>query len=434
MFKCLKQTMTLLNNYVSKVLFTNSSYNILTYVECNCLITDHNAKLYIHDFVNQNDILKKYILNKNDKLYIEFIENFDINDYFKIIHTNYKKFNSYIGKILNSPFNTLSRWSAVFCIDKINQKTRFFFKIDHSYADGYQIIKILTSPFKNEEKITQRFKRKTNFINTIYHYVIGTIILISLNLRFAMKILYSCQYFEKTDDTSLNDFNGQDSNTHDNLNRKHETEYIILKNINLEKVKVFTKEKNITINDFLYCLMIKTHYAYTKKKQNITTCSPINVSKTKDTNNMIPLFLNIDNHLNSDIMLKQVHNMFDSCKYSLFIPIMTILIDKIIPLFSNQILDYLFNITSKQYDLVYSNIIGPSYDDVNNNINKNKFQFLFSDIHFVTTTTNNEITFNIVSFDKNINSVLSFRKGIIKNKNKFKKCFYETYQNLIDTL
>jgi len=422
-------------------------------LDSNHAISDNNAKLYIQDLLSKNDILKKYILNKNDKIYIEFIENFDINDYFKIIHINHKKFNSYMDKMLNSPFNTLSRWSALFCIDKTNQKTRFYFKIDHSYADGYQIIKILTSPFKkiNKEKITQKFKRKTNFLNTIYHYIIGTLILISINLRFVMKMLYNnfCLYFIpfRVENAQSNSsfpvisspeggiLNEKWSKKNDNnLKRKHETDYIILKNINFERVKKFTKEKNITINDFLYCLMIKTHYAYTKKKQNITTCSPINVSNTTDTNNMIPLFLNIDNHLNSDIMLKQTHDIFNNCKYSLFIPIMTILIHKIIPLISNRLLDYLFNVTSKQYDIVYSNIIGPSYRDVNNNINKNKFNFLLSDIHFVTTTTNSEFTFNIISFDKNINSVLSFRKGMIKNKNKFKKCFYETYQKLIDSL
>jgi hypothetical protein len=48
-----------------------------------------------------------------------------------------------------------------------------------------------------------------------------------------------------------------------------ETDFIICKPFPLDKIKKIAQQKNITINDFLYSLMIKTDKLYTKKNRNI---------------------------------------------------------------------------------------------------------------------------------------------------------------------
>ena len=73
-------------------------------------------------------------------------------------------------------------------IDKNKKKSRYYFKIHHALADGYQIIKILTSPFQDND-ITKKFKRKMTFLDTLYYYFIGTIILLVMNIRILMNLL-----------------------------------------------------------------------------------------------------------------------------------------------------------------------------------------------------------------------------------------------------
>ena len=71
---------------------------------------------------------------------------------------------------------------------------------------------------------------------------------------------------------------------------------------------------------------------------------------------------------------------------------------------------------------MFSNIIGPSFNNLNINI---------TDIHFLTNTKNTEIIYNIISSGHNINIICSFKNGIIKDKKQFEQCIYEAYNILV---
>ena len=195
----------------------------------------------------------------------------------------------------------------------------------------------------------------------------------------------------------------------------------------LDKIKKVVSNNGITINDFLYSVMIKTDKLYFKKNRNIHTCSPINVSKLSSTNNMCPIFNSINNSLDNNILVQQVHDTFDNFKYSLFIPFLSFIINNCLTYINIEIMTFLYDSIIYDCDYVYSNIIGPSVTQVNELINLN-----LCDIHFLTKSKGNGITFNIISSENKINIICSFNKDKIKNKKRFEKCIYKAYNSLIN--
>ena len=401
----------LLNNCVYKILFKdiNNSYNIITYIDIDGILTEMFINDYVDNVFKKNYNLHQYIIENNNLLFLEDIDLINIKDYYSIKYTKYKHFDKYIHKILNNKFNTELKWKFLFCIDKETNKSRIYFKIDHAIADGYQIIKILISPFQDND-ISKKFKRKTTFLHTLYYYFIGTVILFVINIRVFINLLYN--YFKNI------------NNDNDNI-IKSDTDFIIFKKFDFHEIKNFTKKNNITINDFLYSLMIKTDKLYRKKEKILLTISPINISGTTQTNNMCPIINTINNNDNNLNLLSKVNHTFNNFKFSLFIPIFSLLINFITPYIHLDILSNCYNILLYNTDYIYSNIIGPPIDCLGKNIK-------ISNIHFLTNAKNKEIIYNIISSGDNINIICSFKKGLIKNKKKFKKCINTAYYKLIN--
>ena len=130
-------------------------------------------------------------------------------------------------------------------------------------------------------------------LNSIYYYTIGTVILFITTILILLKNLFT---FNKTNKTNK-------INKTNKTNVNILTDYIICKSLSLDEIKQFAIENNITINDFLYALMIKTDKIYTKKERIIQTVSPINVSKLNKINNFRRLAANtLPARLNSSNM------------------------------------------------------------------------------------------------------------------------------------
>lgn len=399
-----------LNNYVSKTLYDNSEepHAVLTYIDFNISYNEDKIREYITTLVEKNQILRQYIVTQEDKLYLETSDSVNIDNHYSIKYMPEEKFDNEISEMLNKQFTTKEKWFFLFTIDNTNehetnnQKMRCYFKIDHTFADGYQIIKILTSPFADEQ-LTNKFKRTTHtFLETLYYFIFGTLMLIAINIRF----LFSFLFQPKSANISY---------------KQAETDYILCKGFDLGKIKAFTKKHGITINDFMYSLMIKTSYYYNGQEQTIYSASPINVSQSKDTNNVTPLFLNMPNNYDSKRLLNSAHEMFNSCKYGLFIPALSSLINSVIDLIPSATCRRIHKNIIGQIDYVYSNIIGPS-TEVNKDV---------TNLHFLTTTMNRETCFNIISYDNAINIICTFKKGVVADKERFENAIYKAYNNLM---
>jgi hypothetical protein len=169
--------------------------------------------------------------------------------------------------------------------------------------------------------------------------------------------------------------------------------------------------------------MIKTDKIYTQKINLLQTISSINVSKLNETNNMCPIFNVVQNSHDNEGLLKIVNNTFNNYKYSLFIPILSIIMNNIITHVNIDMLSNYYDKIIHNSDYIYSNIIGPPIE---------KFDIKITDIKFLTTAKNTAIVYNIISCKNKINIICSFKKGVINNKKLFKKCIYKSYNNLMN--
>jgi hypothetical protein len=401
-------------DFISKLLYTdkNNSYSVLTYIDIDGVLSNDFIIDYINKIVKNNPVLKQTIIKKYNLFFLQDVKSFIIDDYYTIEYIKQEYFNNYISDMLNKNFETEIKWKFLFCIDKENKKTRFYFKIHHAYVDGYKIIDILTIPLTDKgkyENITNKFKRnvKTDNLNKIYYYVIGTFILIILN----MIILFDF----------LNPFKTKIDNE---KFYEEKTDYIICKSLNLSEIKTYTKKNDITITTFLSALTVKTDKLYRNKEKIITICSPYYIQGVKYINNMLPVFNRINNSCDNFTLFKKINNTLNNYKYSLFIKILTFIkyiLNSLVSYINIEILVKI--IRENTFDYAFSCMIGPSIKEID--------LVKILDIHYLDNTINKEIMYNIISSGNNVNIICSFKEGIIEDKARFEKCIYEAYASLM---
>jgi hypothetical protein len=389
-------------NLCSTIFALNNEYYILSYFDADEALSEEFLREGLQNVLAQYPMLKKTFITQNNTIQLYDIPHFDIDHCFFIKYI--KNFNAYTKKIMNRPF-TEYKFNVIACINKESNKSRVYVKIHHAYADGYKIIEMFNLFLSNNTStILPEFKRKTE--NNIFYSIFGTIMLIFMNILICIKILI--QYFIPTPN-----------------NKDKPSDYIICKSFRLDKIKKFTIKNKITVNDFLYALMIKTDQLYTNKKRLIQTMSPINVYKLNEMNNMLPIYNIIDNSSNTSSLLKNINTAFNNYKYSLYMSLLsgyttaiTYLHQHYVP-FSNDLLQTFFDAIMNSSDYIYTNIIGPKITNVE-----------LKNIHFLINPINNEIIYNIVSFENNVNIICSFKEGIIQDKKLFKQCIYKAYKEI----
>ena len=409
--------MGIIKNYFSKIYHNDvaEAFSILVYIDIDTILDHESITNYMNKVVEKNSILRQTIKEENGCLIFNTSDDFKIKEHYTIKYKKSKNFKVYINKLINEKFNMEIKWKFIWCIDKESKKSRCYFKIHHAYADGYKIINILLNTFKEYDiDISNKLKRKTNFLDTIYYYFIGTIILIILNIRIIFNLLYK---------KKCNNINS------------NKTDYVILKKIKLQEVKDYTKKHNITINDFLYFLMVKTDKMYRSYQKELFTISLVNTSGIKQTNNVCPIINTISNSESDNFLKTSIHNIFNNLKYSAFVPLLNYFISILSEYICKDSLSNLYNIIINNTDYVFSNVIGPDMKNFMNSYEKNYIFFFIKDVHFLTTSKNNEVMYNIISFGDYINIVCSFKKsGFIQDKKKFKACLYKTYENIINEI
>lgn len=382
---------------ISKILKHDKSQSlmIVSYIELNEIISNDFIKNYTNEIIDYYPILKKKMILHENEYIFEKEDTFQLNDHIEIIEnvTDDSIFIDLINKEINI-------FHLLFYIDHENNKSRIIFCVDHSYCDGYKIIDILTHPIKDKQFELPKFNRKVNLFNKIYYILVGTIILLIMNIKIFIKLMINLFSY------------------HQNNNKNYETDYIICDKLSLSKIKSTSKSMNITVNDFLFSLMIKTDQLYTGLNRELTISFPSHISSNK-FNNFIPNCLYIDNHYEINVLIKKVHTLFNYFKYSLFVPISYSIINYCIDLIPIHIISTIYDLYCYKSDYIFSNMICP---EINYSVN---------DVCFLTKHKCNAVTFNIISYGDNINIICSFKKELIKNKEHFKECIYKSYNELL---
>ena len=378
------------DNYLSNILFIEKqSTNILVFIEFGHVMSDEEIRNYVETIVRKNTILRQYIVQRENQLFLENDVDFDIRSHYLVSDKPPNK-----TKLLNSEYKTKSKWFCSFVLD--NNNTTLFVKVDHALADGHQLIRILTSPFSQDQP-ADKFKRTTN--NKLYYWFIGTIVLILTLLKFVGKILFP-QTKMKTREKS------------------QPTKFVKFDAFSLSTVKQVCLRQKITVNDFMYAVMLKSYVSFAKKR-TVYTISPIHMPGKTYTNNVCPLLLNVLYSDDNFTLLKNVHAAFNNCKYSLFVPALSFVLQMVSDYVNPELLSTLYRLSSDNIDVVYSNVIGPEVSDINN-------------IAFVMNAQPNQLCYNIISCKDKLNMIVSFQDGFVKDEAFLKRCVNDSYTSLVN--
>jgi hypothetical protein len=286
-------------------------------------------------------------------------------------------------------------------IDTEKKKYRLYFKIDHSYADGNRVIEMLMVPLR-ESETSYIFKYKLaalGILDTLYYLIIGTT---TLFINF-MGVLIEALSFTPPVIAAV------------------KTDHIKSKPFKLSEIKRFAKFNGISITAVLYSLMVKTDSLYkntTDDRREIIISSPINLSKSVYLNNMAAVTNRISINLTNKELLEASNLLFNSYKYSLCKNICSFISSHLITMLPLSISSNVYNSLVYRCDYVFSNMIGPRHEDVD-------------DIHFFIRAKGKEIIFNIISSNDNINIICSFKEGQIKDKARYEECIYRAYTSLL---
>lgn len=378
------------DNYLSNILFIeNEAANIVAKIEISRILTNKEIDIYIETIVRKNTILRQYIVQKNGQLFLENDVDFDIKKQYSVSETSPNT-----TELLNSGYTTKSKWFLSFVTDR--NTTKLFVKVDHTLADGHQLIRILTSPFSHDQ--SRRCKQTTN--HKLYYWFVGTIILLLTILKFLCKVLFRWK------------------NTGSLKNKP--TKIMEFDAFSLSTIKRICSRHNITVNDFMYALLLKSNVSYKSNKQNIYTVSPIHISGTNHTNNICPLVLNVAYSDDTATLLQNVHSAFNNCKYSLFVPCLSFILQTMSDYVNPHILSSLFQLSRDNIDVVYSNVVGPVIPDMTN-------------LSFVVNAQPNQLCYNIVSCQDKLNLIVSFQDGVVTDEPFLKRCVNDAYNTLISS-
>ncbi len=145
------------DNFLSNILFIEKeTTNIVASIEIGRIMSDEEIHNYVETIVRKNTILRQYIVQRENQLFLENDVEFDIKKQYSVSDKSPNK-----TKLLNSGYTTKTHWFCYFVVER--NTTQLFIKVDHSLADGHQLIRILTSPF-SVDQTTDKFKRTTHGI------------------------------------------------------------------------------------------------------------------------------------------------------------------------------------------------------------------------------------------------------------------------------
>ena len=422
---------------------TNPSY-IITWADVDIVVTENLLQKYIHEICEKNPILLQKISLENNKIVSKKLECFDFLHNYELRYVDCCRFSSCIDELLNTRLNTCEKdsldWVLVSCVDKTKHVSRIYLKINHNFCDGYMLAKILRSSSvldKNQEvnKIIEPSYKilKGCLYDKIYYHTIGLILLFFINLKGFLIIVTS--YLKNLFDNKTVGNKTVGNKTVGNKTVGNKTvdgccddhykkpiRYFECRALPLPTIKMIAKLKGVTVNDFLFSIMVRADYLYYNKRRELVTMTPFslkNIGKSGDGfNNFIPIQNIIYNNYTNGELLQKTHSVFSAYKYSSYIYLYNQFLCFINHFFLYDICS-LYMKGETFVDYIFTNVIGPPLE--NSHIKDNKF---------LVNPLNGEFSFNIISSGDKINIVCSLVDASIDIV-RFEQCVYDAYKELI---
>jgi hypothetical protein len=360
--------------------------------------------------------LKNRIVKNDTTVFMEPVT-INLKDHYTVKKESAENFDTYTKLVEKTPFQSDTQWFFYLLEDDENQKYRLYFKINHAYGDGVRVVEMVKL-FYSIKQNKEVHLRSIPFLNTLYYIIIGTFLILYDSLKTFLTIFTKSSpiYTTETDTIRLS--------------------------FDLDTIKGFANKSNATINDVLYLVMLRADKSYFGERE-ILSLSPVKVKGS--LNNNLSLIVLQSKNTNE---LDDIHEKFNTLKYSLYIPIVSFIINTVGGLLPLQIIKGISDYMLNNLDYVYTNVIGPASSGlgvqgpassglgVQGPASSGLGQDLGPEIdaYFQITPRNKEIIFNVISCYSLINITCSFKEGVISDKVKYEKCIRAAYEEITSSL
>ena len=386
----------------SKIFAIDNLFTIIAYIDSSVKISETIEKK-LSVILDTFPELKHRIVKTDTTVFMEPVV-INLKDHYTVKQELADNFNTFTKIIESQPFQSDVQWIFYLLEDDEQKKYRLCLKINHAYGDGTTFIKMINNFFPSSTK--EQHLRSIPFLDRLYYIIIGTFIILYDTLKTFLTIFTKTSpiYTSKTDTIRLS--------------------------LDLDTVKEFAKRSNSTINDVIYLLMLQTDKLYFGERE-IISLSPVKV-KGSLNNNLSLIVLESKN----TVVLDKIHEKFNTLKYSLYIPIISFIINTVGGLLPLQIIKGISDYMLNNVDYLYTNVIGPASSGlgVQGPASSGLDQGPALDINFQITPRNKEIIFNVISCSSVINITCSFKEGVIDDKVRYEKCIRTAYEEITSIL
>lgn len=289
--------------------------------------------------------------------------------------------------------NLIPQWKIRIINSHQKKRSRLYLRINHAYADGYTIIKMLTG----QDTVVGLGNSKRSAFNLMRLQK-----LLWNNHSIAKKCIDNAACAIESDDTKL----------------------LSCKPLKLKDVRIASKRSNATVTAILYTIMLFS-YAEMTKKDRIVGGSMVTTSTSSDRSGLkvLPLlFVNSISGKSKLEVLKSVSVDFATCKSSMYIGAVQSAISACSTMWGNKLIKRGISYAMYQeVDLIFNSVIGPSESGICRD-----HHIRTSDIGFALAP--GPVCFNYISYEDRINLTVTCRGGRIEDAVKFK----EQIESIVD--
>lgn len=365
-------------------------YNdILVWVDIDQVLSKQFATDFVTNLCREWSCLREVILTSENSATTTPCICFNIENHLEFIDTEEVE-QSNISRwppiMEDQMTNLIPQWKirVINCHKK--KTSRLYLRINHAYADGYTIIKMLTG----QDTVVGLGKSKRS----------------SFSLLRLHKLLWnSHSVAKKSIGNAVCTVESED------------TKVFSCKSLKLEDVRIASKRANTTVTAILYTIMLLS-YAGLTKKDTIVCGSTVTTSTSTDRTGLKILPLLFVNRISgkSDLeVLKCVSLDFATCKSAMYVGAVQSAISAFSTLWGNKLIKQGISCAMhKEVDLIFNSVIGPSESGICRDLHVRT-----TDIGFALAP--GPICFNYISYEDRVNLTITGRGSRINDTANFRE-------------
>tara|TARA_Y100000389_G_C17467914_1_gene527423 strand:- start:2934 stop:4124 length:1191 start_codon:yes stop_codon:yes gene_type:complete len=272
------------------------------------------------------------------------------------------------------------------------------FRINHAYADGYTLIKIL-SGVDTPLRLTKGRPSLTNIKNLVS--ILGQYCSVAMDL--AMPRISKTPAVADEGRATL----------------------ISCIPFNLQKIKAYGKRHGVTVTVVLYCIMLLSHYAVTSKTK-LASVSAIRYAGSEPNSpfRILPmLFNNSSESGDAALLLRSISQNMETCKNTSYPSVIALGLKVIGNLCGEQQLRSLTAHLATKTDLIFSSVIGPRLETISK-------YWRIPVSHASYFMAPGPVTYSYLSVGDEIMLTVTWRGNRIADGNKYKATIENVYHEL----